>query len=97
MTTLHLVIFSVMSSASMSAHGSTDSACPSGLPVELMQDCMTAVHAASSDENGLNEFGSEPYNLVEKLQQWMDVQMRADAPRDDVTDDEGSDVAQQAD
>ncbi len=97
MNTPVLLAFTALTMASTPVFGSTDSACPSGLPSELFIDCVAAVGMATSDENDPGAyFGKEPYNVTEQLQAWVDRQMQRDIARES-TEPAGSDVAQQLD
>ena len=94
MKTSIVLIFTVFTAASVSVHGSVN--CPSGLPAELLLECNIAESSAQVAENGAGMFGSDSYNLSEKLQAWVDRQMQRDAEREN-TEPTGRDVAQQVD
>lgn len=96
MNTQIIVAFTVLTTAPAVAFGGSESTCPSGLPAELFINCVTASSAASGDENGPANFGTESYNVTEQLQAWVDSQMRREIARES-SETAGADVAGQFD
>jgi len=96
MNTPVFLVFTAFTAATAPAYGSSDPACPSGLPAELMVDCIVAQGAADSAENSTAYFGTETYNVSVQLQAWVDRQMQRDIARES-SEPTDSDVAQQLD